>query len=60
MKVEPDAGFDSNKVLIVYFSRINNTKAIAEIIQDNVGGTSVALEAETNVRNRLRKINLLK
>jgi flavodoxin len=34
------------KVLIVYLSRTNNTKAIAEIIQKNVGGTLVALELE--------------
>jgi len=33
-----------NKVLIVYLSRTNNTKAIAEIIQKEVGGTLVALE----------------
>lgn len=33
-------------VLIVYLSRTNNTKAIAEIIQANVGGTLVALELE--------------
>jgi len=37
---------DSNKVLIVYLSRTNNTKAIAEIIHNNVGGTLVALEVE--------------
>ena len=36
----------SKKVLIVYLSRTNNTKAIAEIIQKNVGGTLVALELE--------------
>ena len=34
------------KILIVYLSRTNNTKAIAEIIQKNVGGTLVALELE--------------
>lgn len=33
--------------LIVYLSRTNNTKAIAQIIQKNVGGTLVALELET-------------
>jgi flavodoxin len=38
---------DSGKVLIVYLSRTNNTKAIAEIIQRNIGGTLVALELET-------------
>ena len=35
-----------DKVLIVYLSRTNNTKAIAEIIHKNVGGTLVALELE--------------
>jgi len=30
-------------VLIVYLSRTNNTKAVAEMIQKNVGGTLVAL-----------------
>jgi len=34
------------KVLIVYLSRTNNTKAIAEIIQRSVGGKLVALELE--------------
>lgn len=34
----------NKKVLIVYLSRTNNTKAIAQIIQKNVGGTLVALE----------------
>lgn len=33
-------------ILIVYLSRTNNTKAIAEIIQKQVGGTLVALELE--------------
>ncbi len=32
------------KILIVYLSRTNNTKVIAEIIQKNVGGRLVALE----------------
>jgi len=40
------SALDSSKVLIVYLSRTNNTKAIAEIIQRNVGGTLVALELE--------------
>ena len=35
------------KVLIVYLSRTNNTKAIAEIIHRQVGGRLVALELET-------------
>jgi flavodoxin len=34
------------KILIVYLSRTNNTKAIAEIIHENVGGTLVALELQ--------------
>jgi flavodoxin len=38
---------DSNKVLIVYLSRTNNTKAVAEIIQKNIGGTLMPLELET-------------
>jgi hypothetical protein len=33
--------------LIVYLSRTNNTKAIAEIIHQKVGGALVALELET-------------
>ncbi|HKH59409.1 MAG TPA: flavodoxin, partial [Flavitalea sp.] len=37
---------DPDKVLIVYLSRTNNTKAIAKIIHKNVGGTLVALELE--------------
>ena len=35
------------KVLIVYLSRTNNTKAIAEFIQQKIGGSMVALELET-------------
>src|SRR5690349_11047017 len=34
----------AKKVLIVYLSRTNNTKAIAEIIHKNVGGSLVPLE----------------
>lgn len=37
---------DPNKVLIVYLSGTNNTKAIAEIIHGYVGGKLVALELE--------------
>jgi flavodoxin len=36
-----------NRILIVYLSRTNNTRAIAEFIQQKVGGTMVALELET-------------
>jgi flavodoxin len=35
------------KILIVFLSRTNNTKAIAEIIQQKVGGRLVGLELET-------------
>jgi flavodoxin len=41
-----ESALDSNRILIVYLSRTNNTKAIAEIIHKNVGGTLVALELE--------------
>src|SRR5665647_675636 len=36
----------SKKILIVYLSRTNNTKAIAEIIHKNMGGKLVSLELE--------------
>ncbi len=35
------------KILIVYLSRTNNTKVIAEMIQQKVGGKLVALELQT-------------
>ena len=41
-----DTTVDSSKILIVYLSRTNNTKAIAEIIHRNVGGKLVAIELE--------------
>lgn len=41
-----DSTINPDKILIVYLSRTNNTKAIAEIIHKNVGGTLVALELE--------------
>jgi flavodoxin len=37
---------DTSKVLIVYLSRTKNTKAVAEMIHQQVGGTLVALELE--------------
>lgn len=40
------SAIDPGKVLIVYLSRTNNTKAIAGIIQKYVGGRLVALELE--------------
>jgi flavodoxin len=39
-----DAGSESSKILIVYLSRTNNTKAIAEIIQNYTGGKLVSIE----------------
>ncbi|WP_276371867.1 flavodoxin [Chryseolinea sp. H1M3-3] len=42
-KLHRDVGSGSEKVLIVYLSRTNNTKAVAEIIHENVGGDLVAL-----------------
>jgi flavodoxin len=44
MNAKVDTTLNSGKVLIVYLSRTNNTKAIAEIIHKNAGGTLVALE----------------
>ena len=35
------------KILIVYLSRTNNTKAVADIIHEKVGGKLVALEMQT-------------
>ncbi len=35
------------EVLIVYLSRTNNTKAVAEMIQNEIGGTLVQLELKT-------------
>lgn len=35
-----------DKILIVYLSRTNNTKFVAEMIQDKVGGTLVSLELQ--------------
>ena len=46
INAKTDSTIDSSKTLIVYFSRTNNTKAIAEIIQRNVGGKLVAIELE--------------
>ena len=42
--VKMDVTLKSDKVLIVYLSRTNNTKTITEIIHKNAGGTLVALE----------------
>jgi flavodoxin len=42
-----NSSVSDKKILIVYLSRTNNTKAIAEMIRANVGGTLVPLELET-------------
>lgn len=42
MNVSPD----SSKILIVYLSRTGNTKAVAEMIQKNIGGKLIELELE--------------
>jgi len=44
---ETSSNINPERTLIVYLSRTNNTKAVAQIIQKNVGGTLVALELET-------------
>ncbi|MBD0378092.1 MAG: flavodoxin [Flavisolibacter sp.] len=41
------ASLKSDEVLIVYLSRTNNTKRVAEIIHSHVGGKLVALELKT-------------
>jgi len=46
----------NKKVLIVYLSRTNNTKAIANIIQKNVGGKMVALELITPYPENYKQI----
>lgn len=50
-KAQPNAASQQSslkgkKVLIVYLSRTNNTQAVAKIIQQQVGGTMVALELQ--------------
>lgn len=42
-----DATMNKEHVLIVYLSRTNNSKAVAEIIHDAVGGTLVEFELKT-------------
>ena len=52
--IRQDLCAQASKVLIVYLSRTNNTKAIAEIIHKNVGGKLVALELEKLIRRIIR------
>ena len=46
INTKKNSDIDPDTVLIVYLSRTNNTKTIAEIIQRNAGGTLIALELE--------------
>lgn len=46
VKERSPSSLDSSKVLIVYLSRTKNTKAVAEMIHQKVGGRLVALELE--------------
>ncbi|MCF0039693.1 flavodoxin [Dyadobacter fanqingshengii] len=43
---ETNTNVAAGKILIVYLSRTKNTKAVAEMIQKNVGGKLVAIELE--------------
>jgi len=47
-RIDAETGIDvaAGKILIVYLSRTKNTKAVAEMIQKNVGGRLVAIELE--------------
>ena len=56
MNANKDASSASGKVLIVYLSRTNNTKTVAEIIHKYVGGKLVSLELETPYPENYRAI----
>ncbi|MBC6992026.1 flavodoxin [Hymenobacter sp. BT491] len=45
-KANAKSALNPDKILIVYLSRTNNTKAVASFIRQMVGGTLVALEPE--------------
>ena len=53
---ESQSSIDPDKVLIVYLSRTNNTKAVAEIIHKQVGGKLVALELKNPYPENYRAI----
>ncbi len=53
---ESQSSIDPDKVLIVYLSRTNNTRAVAEIIHKQVGGTLVALELKNPYPENYRAI----
>lgn len=50
------AQVESDKILIVYLSRTKNTKAVAEMINEQVGGTMVELELVTPYPENYREI----
>src|SRR4051812_49138448 len=55
INTEIDSTLNPDKVLIVYLSRTSNTKTIAEIIHNNVGGNLVALQYSSerfDIRNK--------
>jgi flavodoxin len=54
--VQAASNVNPDKVLIVYLSRTNNTKALAEMIHKNVGGTLVALQLEKPYPQNYRQI----
>jgi len=45
--VKPQGPLAEKKILIVYLSRTNNTKAVADMIHEKIGGKLVALELQT-------------
>src|SRR5690606_16382924 len=47
---------ESDKILIVYLSRTNNTKAVAEMIQNQVGGDLVELQLQNPYPENYREI----
>lgn len=53
---DTEAALNPDKILIVYLSRTNNTKAIAEMIQKKVGGKLVELELEKPYPENYRAI----
>jgi flavodoxin len=55
-EVAPPIEQDSSKILIVYLSRANNTEAVAEMIQDFVGGDMVELQLEDPYPENYREI----
>jgi len=46
-EVKRNTAQDPGKILIVYLSRTNNTRAVAQMIQEQVGGRLVGLELES-------------